>query len=249
MRRRAYPVLALGFLFYADAAHSQVGSVDSTSPLHFPIPEHRRFSGNAEYVYDSISNTTLARFEVSLRSYNILRDFLSSDSTEIQTLTVKYSFTGRRLAAPPESVLVGFSRTETRPMGTDEDYPLRTNGSARAEITLNDTDRATYRVRTWKKTHQERDYIGNGDRGVVRAGGDPIIAQGSTGYQSRRAVDYLQTEQWAEMWLPIRDFLSLVSARKIEGKVNNLNLRLRDRAFQGLREFASHMNPLTPPEK
>jgi hypothetical protein len=49
------------------------------------------------------------------------------------------------------------------------------------------------------------------------------------------------------MWMPIRDFLSLVSARKIEGKINNLDLRLKDRAFQGLREFASHMNPLTPP--
>jgi hypothetical protein len=128
-----------------------------------------------------------------------------------------------------------------------DSYPVGANGSARAEIALNGADRATYRVRTWKKTHQQRDYIGNGDRGVVRAGGDPIISEGATGYQNRRAVDYLQTEQWAEMWLPIRDFLMFVSARKIEGKVNNLDLRLRDRAFQGLREFASHMNPQTPP--
>ena len=248
MHRRAYPVLALcGFVFYADAARSQAGSVDNTHPLQFPVPEHHRFSGNADYVYDSISNTTFARFEVSLRSYNIFRDFFSSDSTEIQTVTVNYSFSGRRLTAPPESVLVGFSRTETRPMGTIENYPLGSNGSARAEIMLNDTDRASYRVRTWKKTHQERDYIGTGERGVVRAGGDQIIAEGSTGYQNKRRVDYLQTEQWAEMWIPIRDFLSLVSARKIEGKINNLDLRLRDRAFEGLREFASHMNPLTPP--
>ena len=176
MHRRAYPVLALcGFVFYADAARSQASSVDSTHPLIFPTPEHHRFSGNADYVYDSVSNTTFARFEVSLRSYNIFRDFFSSDSTEIQTLTVNYSFSGRRLTAPPESVLVGFSRTETSPMGAVDSYPVGANGSARAEITLNDADRATYRVRTWKKTHQERDYIGNGDRAVVRAGGDPII--------------------------------------------------------------------------
>jgi hypothetical protein len=234
-------------VLYADAARSQVGSVDSTHPLQFPAPEHHRFSGNADYVYDSISNTTFARFEVSLRSYNILRDFFSSDSTEIQTLTVNYSFSGRKLRAAPESVLIGFSRTETRPLGFAENYPVGTNGSARAEITLNDTDRATYRVHTWKKTQQERDYIGTEQRGVVRSGGDPIIAEGNTGYQNMRRVDYLQTEQWAEMWIPIRDFLSLVSARKIEGKINNLDLRLKDRAFQGLREFASHMNPLTPP--
>jgi hypothetical protein len=248
MHRRAYPVLALcGFVFYADAARSQASSVDSTHPLQFPAPEHHRFSGNADYVYDSISNTTFARFEVSPRSYNILRDFFSSDSTDIQTLTVNYSFSGRRLTAPPDSVLVGFSRTETRPVSVVENYPAGANGSARAEITLNDTDRATYRVRTWKKTQQERDYIGTGERGVVRAGGDPIITEGHTGYQSKRTLDYLLTERSAEMWMPIHDFLSLVSSRKIEGKINNLDLRLKDRAFQGLREFASHMNPLTPP--
>lgn len=248
MHRRAYTVLALcGFMFYADAARSQAGSVDSTHPLQFPAPEHHRFSGSADYVYNSISNTTFARFEVSLRSYNIFHDFFSSDSAEIQTLTVNYSFSGRKLTAPPESVLVRFSRTEIRPMGTKENYPLGSNGSARAEIMLNDADRASYRVRTGKETHQERDYIGTGERGVVRAGGDPIIAEGSTGYQNKRRVDYLQTEQWAEMWVPTRDFLSLVSARKIEGKINNLDLTLRDRALKGLREFASHMNPLTPP--
>jgi hypothetical protein len=102
-------------------------------------------------------------------------------------------------------------------------------------------------VRTWKKTQQERDYIGTGERGVVRSGGDPIIAEGNTGYHNVRRVDYLRTEERAEMWIPIREFLSLVSARKIEGKINNLDLRLSDSAFQGLREFASHMNPLTPP--
>jgi hypothetical protein len=200
-------------------------------------------------VYDSSTNTTLARFQVSLSSYNIFHDLLGSNSPEIQRLIVEYSFTGHRLTAPPESVLVGFSRRETRPMQTDEEYPLRASGSARAEITFNDTDRTTYRLRTRRKTEHQRVYVGNDERGVTRAGGDPIIREGVVGLQNRRVLEVVETKEWAKTWLPIREFLSFVSARKIEGKVNNIELRLSDRAFQGLREFASHMDPLASPVK
>jgi len=247
---RAYPVLALcGFVVCADAARSQASRLESISPLRFPTVEHSRFSGNAEYVYDSSTNTTLARFQVSLSSYNILYDLLGADSPEIQRLVIEYSFAGHRLTAPPESVLVGFSRRETRPMQADDEYPLGGSGSARAELTFNDTDRTTYRLRTRRKTEHHRIYVGNDERGVTRAGGDPIIREGVVGLQNRRVLDVVETEEWAETWLPIREFLFLVTARKIEGKVNNIDLRLSDRAFHGLREFASHMDPLAPPDE
>ena len=179
----------------------------------------------------------------------MFHDLLGLDSPEIQSVVVEYSFAGRRLTAPPESVLVGFSRREIRAAQADDGYPLRASGSARAELTFNDTDRTTYRLRTRRKSEHQRVYIGNDDRGITRAGGDPIIREGVVGLQNRRVLEMVETEEWAETWLPIREFLLLVSAHKIEGKVNNIDLRLTDRAFKGLREFAAHMDPLAPPDK
>jgi hypothetical protein len=225
----------------AEGGAAQQGT--PTSP-GFPPPEHHRFSGDVDYIYDSASNRTTAKFSVSLQSYNIFHDFMNSGGPEVQTLTAEYSFPGRTLTSSPESVLVGFVRNEFGPFA-NENVPLIVGESTAVEILLDDSIRKRYRARVTQKRNQVRIYRGLGrpedERGTVR-----WTADGSIFVGTGKPVDEIEVEECAEMWLPLQEFLSLMAARKVEGKVNSQNLRIRERAFFGLREFASHMNPATP---
>jgi hypothetical protein len=199
-----------------------------------PVSQSDAFSGAIEYSFDTALNRTSARLETTLGSRNALTRALSGRPT-VHTLIAAYDFRGRVLPDYPDSIRLTLVSDEFEHASSDY-VPLFRVVPILA-VSVGDT---VYRYPLGIAQTTEDLLAPNvPSRVSLSPSGDAPI-----GY-SQQVTHEIHIARTATASIPICDFLTLVSARNLQGTAAGLDFHLDEAVVSGLRAFAVKMNPDT----
>ncbi len=231
--RTAVAGLALGLPF-APASASVIPQARDIDPRVRPlVSETVPFSGEIELAFDTAVNKTRVRFSTSLASGNALvRVFLAAPP--VHTLIADYEFGGRAPLYRPTLVRVSLLSDEYK-QASSQDFRLR-GVEPILVVSLGDTV-ARYplgiaqMVEEWSAP------------ATTSSVSRPPQGDEAFRYYQQQLPREIHIERTATAFIPICDFLALVSARNVHGTVAGLDFDLNDGVVSGLRQFAAKMNP------
>jgi hypothetical protein len=229
--RTAVAGLALALPF-APAPASVIPQARDSDPRVRPLlSEAVPFSGEIELAFDTAVNKTRVRFSTSLASGNVLvRVFLGAPA--VHTLIADYEFGGRAPVYRPALVRVSLISDEYK-RASSQDFPLWGVDPILA-VSLGDTV-ARYPLGIAQMVEEWLPPATTSSVSPPPRGDDAIR------YYQQQLPREIHIERTATAWIPICDFLGLVSARNVHGTVAGLEFDLNDGVVSGLRQFAAKM--------
>lgn len=220
--------LAFAVPFASSASVVPQGS-NSETRIWPSVSDGGRFTGETAYVFDTALNKTSARFRASLSRGNIFFRVLAG-APPVHTLIAVYEFAGRTPRRLPEAIRVSLMSNEFaestsgyRPSAEPEPVLAITVGDRIARYPLG----IAQRIEEW--TSGAASQVPQ-----LRRGADPHANSPQTPTQ-------LHIERTATAWIPICDFLILVSGRNVHGTVAGQEFDLNEDVVSGLRQFAARM--------
>jgi hypothetical protein len=231
--RTAVAGLALGLPF-APASASVIPQARDSDPRVSPsLSETVPFSGEIKLAFDAAVNKTRVRFSSSLASGNVLvRVFLGAPA--VHTLIAEYEFGGRAPGYRPALVRVSLISDEYK-QTSSPDFPLLGVDPILA-VSLGDTV-ARYHLGIAQMVEEWLAPARTSSVSPPPRGDDAIR------YYEQLLPREIHIERTATAFIPICDFLALVSARNVHGTVAGLDFDLNDGVVSGLRQFAAKMTP------
>lgn len=197
-----------------------------------PVSRSDAFSGAIEYSFDTALNKTSARLETTLGSRHGLARALFGTPT-VHTLIAAYDFRGRVLPDYPDSIRLTLVSDEFEQASSD--YVPRFRVVPILAVSVGDTV-LRYPLAIAQMT-EELPAPNVPSRVSLSPSGDAPI-----GY-SQQVTHEIHIARSATASIPICDFLTLVSARNVQGTAAGLDFRLDEPVVSGLRAFAAKMNP------
>jgi hypothetical protein len=199
-----------------------------------PASRSDAFSGAIEYSFDTALNRTSARLETTLGSRHALTRVLFGPPT-VHTLIAAYDFRGRVLPNHPDSVRLTLMSDEFEQ--TSSDYVPHFRVVPILAVSVGDTV-FRYPLAIAQMT-EELPAPNLASHASVQTLRDAPI-----GY-SQQFIHEIHIARTATASIPICDFLTLLSARNVQGKAAGLDFDLDETVVSGLRAFAAKMNPDT----
>ena len=197
-----------------------------------PLSQSDAFSGAIEYSFDTALNRTSARLETPLGSRNALARAFFGPPT-VHTLIAAYDFRGRVLPNHPDSVRLTLMSDEFEQTSSDYVPPFRVVPIL--AVSAGDTV-FRYPLGIAQMT-EELPAPNLPSRVSLQTLRDAPIAY------SQQITHEIHIARTATASIPICDFLTLVTARNVQGTAAGLDFRLDEAVVSGLRAFAEKMNP------
>ncbi|MDP9278447.1 MAG: hypothetical protein M3P00_03430 [Gemmatimonadota bacterium] len=197
-----------------------------------PVSRSDAFSGAIEYSFDTALNKTSARLETTLGSRHALARVLLGPPT-VHTLIAAYDFRGRVQPDYPDSIRLTLISDEFEQASSDYVPVFRVVPIL--AVSVGDTV-FRYPLAIAQMT-VELPAPNLPSRVSLQTLRDAPI-----GY-SQQFTHEIHIARTATASIPICDFLTIVSARNVQGTAAGLDFDLDEAVVSGLRAFAAKMNP------
>jgi len=221
--------LVLALCVRTASAIPQLGSSERRVLPQVSQPD--AFSGAIEYSFDTALNRTSARLETPLGSRNVLTRVLFGPPT-VHTLIAAYDFRGRVLPHHPDSVRLTLMSDEFEQESSD--YVPHFRVVPILTVPVGDT---VFRYPLAIAQMTEDLPANLPSRVPLQTSRDAPI-----GY-SQQIGHEIHIARTATASIPICDFLTFLSAGKVQGTAAGLDFDLDEPVVAGLRAFAAKMNP------